>query len=71
MDYLAEIYLKYETIKIEELIGAKGKKQGNMRDLAPEAVYKYACEDADVTLKLKQVLGNELETNGVKNCSKR
>lgn len=66
MDYLAEIYLKYETIKIEELIGAKGKKQGNMRDLAPEAVYKYACEDADVTLKLKQVLGNELETNGVK-----
>ena len=61
MDYLAEIYLKYETIKIEELIGAKGKKQGNMRDLAPEAVYKYACEDADVTLKLKQVLENELE----------
>ena len=66
MDYLAEIYLKYETIKIEELIGAKGKKQGNMRDLAPEAVYKYACEDADVTLKLKLVLENELETNGVK-----
>lgn len=66
MDYLAEIYLKYETIKIEELIGAKGKKQGNMRDLAPEAVYKYACEDADVTLKLKQVLENELETNEVK-----
>lgn len=66
MDYLAEIYLKYETIKIEELIGAKGKKQGNMRDPAPEAVYKYACEDADVTLKLKQVLENELETNGVK-----
>lgn len=66
MDYLAEIYLKYETIKIEELIGAKGKKQGNMRDLAHEAVYKYACEDADVTLKLKQVLENELETNGVK-----
>ena len=66
MDYLAEIYLKYETIKIEELIGAKGKKQGNMRDLAPEAVYKYACEDADVTLKLKQVLENELEINGVK-----
>lgn len=66
MDYLAEIYLKYETIKIEELIVAKGKKQGNMRDLAPEAVYKYACEDADVTLKLKQVLENELEKNGVK-----
>lgn len=66
MDYLAEIYLKYETIKIEELIGAKGKNQGNMRDLAPEAVYKYACEDADVTLKLKNKLEKELEENGVK-----
>ena len=64
--YVLQPELKYETIKIEELIGAKGKKQGNMRDLAPEAVYKYACEDADVTLKLKQVLENELETNGVK-----
>lgn len=53
MDYIAEIYLKYDTIKIEELIGSKGKNQGNMRDLAPEQVYKYACEDADVTLKLK------------------
>ena len=42
-----------------------------MRDLAPEAVYKYACEDADVTLKLKQVLGNELETNGVKKAVRR
>ncbi len=66
MDYLAEIYLKYETIKIEELIGAKGKNQGNMRDLAPEAVYKYACEDADVTLKLKNKLEKELEEHGVK-----
>ena len=66
MDYLAEIYLKYETIKIEELIGAKGKNQGNMCDLAPEAVYKYACEDADVTLKLKNKLEKELEENGVK-----
>lgn len=66
MDYLAEVYLKYETIKIEELIGPKGKKQGNMRDLAPEAVYKYACEDADVTLKLKHILEKELEKNDVK-----
>lgn len=66
MDYLAEIYLKYETIKIEELIGSKGKNQGNMRDLTPEAVYKYACEDADITLKLKNKLEKELEENGVK-----
>ncbi len=66
MDYLAEIYLKYKTIRIEELIGEKGKGQKNMRDLTPENIYKYACEDADVTLKLKNVLEKELEKNGVK-----
>ena len=61
MDYLAEIYLNYRTIPIEDLIGAKGKNQGNMRNLPPEAVYKYACEDADITLKLKGVLEKELD----------
>lgn len=66
MDYLAEVYLKYDTIKIEELIGTKGKNQRNMRDLSPTDIYKYACEDADVTLKLKNILEKELETNGVK-----
>ncbi len=60
MDYLAEIYLKYETIHIEELIGPKGRGQKNMRDLLPADVYRYACEDADVTLKLKHVLEKEL-----------
>lgn len=65
MDYLAEVYLKYRTIKIEELIGSKGKNQGNMRDLPPEQVYKYACEDADVTLKLKNILEKELKKNEV------
>ena len=64
MDYLAEIYLNYRTIPIEDLIGAKGKNQGNMRNLSPEAVYKYACEDADITLKLKSVLEKELEVCG-------
>ena len=63
MDYLAEIYLQYETIKIEELIGPKGKHQKNMRDLSPSEIYKYACEDADVTLKLKHVLEKELKKN--------
>ena len=63
MDYLAEIYLHYETIKIEELIGPKGKNQKNMRDLAPANIYRYACEDADVTLKLKNVLEKELKQN--------
>jgi len=64
MDYLAEIYLNYQTIHIDELIGAKGKNQLNMRDLLPEKVYKYACEDADVTLKLKNILEKELKENG-------
>ena len=61
MDYLAEIYLHYRTIHIDELIGARGKNQKNMRDLPPEDVYRYACEDADVTLKLKNVLEKELK----------
>ena len=63
MDYLAEIYLRYQTIPIEELIGGKGKNQGNMRDLNPKDVYLYACEDADVTLKLKNILEKELKEN--------
>lgn len=65
MDYLAEIYLKYQTIHIDELIGPKGKGQKNMRDLSPADVYKYACEDADVTLKLKTFLEKEMQENGV------
>ena len=64
MDYLAEIYLHYRTIHIDQLIGPKGKKQKSMRDLNPEEVYRYACEDADVTLKLKGVLEKELEQKG-------
>ena len=63
MDYLAEIYLHYQTIHIDELIGPKGKNQKNMRDLDPKDVYRYACEDADVTLKLKKVLEEELKKN--------
>ncbi len=63
MDYLAEIYLGYQTIHIEELIGPKGKGQKNMRDLRPEEVYLYACEDADVTLKLRNILAKELKAN--------
>ncbi|MBR4066150.1 MAG: DNA polymerase I [Bacteroidaceae bacterium] len=64
MDYLAEIYLNYETIKIEELIGEKGKGQKNMRDVPPTLVCDYACEDADVTLKLKNILHEELKKDG-------
>ena len=65
MDYLAEIYLNYDTIKIEELIGDKGRNQKNMRDVPPELVCDYACEDADVTLKLKNILKEELKKEGI------
>ncbi len=61
MDYMAEIYLNYKTIHIDELIGAKGKNQRSMRDLSPDQVYEYACEDADVTLRLKNKLEPELK----------
>ena len=64
MDYLAEIYLGYKTVHIEELIGEKGRGQKNMADLSPSAVYEYACEDADITLQLKSILEKELEKDG-------
>ena len=61
MDYMAEIYLNYQTIHIDELIGPRGKNQRSMRDLAPEQVYEYAAEDADITLQLKSKLEPELK----------
>ncbi len=65
MDYLAEIYLDYQTIHIDELIGAKGRGQKNMADLPPAEVCDYACEDADVTLRLKEPLKKEMEENAL------
>ena len=61
MDYMAEVYLHYQTIHIDELIGPKGKNQRSMRDLSPTLVYEYACEDADITLQLKNKLDPELK----------
>ena len=61
MDYMAEVYLHYQTIHIDELIGPKGKNQRSMRDLSPTFVYEYACEDADITLQLKNKLDPELK----------
>ena len=61
MDYMAEIYLNYQTIHIDELIGPKGKTQRSMRDLSPTQVYEYAAEDADITLQLKKKLEPELK----------
>ena len=65
MDFMAEVYLNYETVHIDALIGAKGKTQKNMRELAPSEVYAYACEDADITLQLKNVLQPKLVEAGV------
>ncbi len=65
MDYLAEVYLNYQTIHIEELIGPKGKKQKSMADLSPEEIYVYASEDAEITLRLKNVLEPMLKECGV------
>ena len=64
MDYLAEIYLNYRTIHIEELLGHKGRGQKTMADLPPADVYRYACEDADITLRLRDVLDKELKQAG-------
>ena len=61
MDYMAEIYLNYKTIHIDELIGPRGKNQKSMRDLSPAEVYEYAAEDADITLRLKNKLEPELK----------
>ena len=65
MDYLAEIYLGYKTIHIEELIGPKGKGQRSMRDVSPESVCPYAAEDADITLQLKKRFEQELKKEGL------
>ena len=61
MDYMAEIYLNYQTIHIDELIGPKGKNQKSMRSLLPSQIYEYAAEDADITLRLKNKLEPELK----------
>ena len=56
MDFMAEQLLGYKTVHIDELIGPRGKQQRSMADLPPAAVYEYACEDADITLQLKEAL---------------
>lgn len=65
MDYLAEIYLKYKTITYEELCGPKGKSQTPIRNVDINKLCEYASEDADVTLKLKNILEKEIEKNGL------
>lgn len=61
MDFLAETYLNYTPVHIEELIGKKGKNQGSMRDVDKNILTDYACEDADITLQLRNVFEPMLE----------
>ena len=65
MDYLAETYLKYKTVPIEDLIGPKGKKQASMRTVPIEQIKEYAAEDADVTLRLKHYFAPLLKQEDV------
>ncbi len=67
MDYLSETFLNYRPVSIEELIGKKGKSQGNMRDVPLNVIKEYAAEDADITMQLKEVLEPKLAPN---NCEK-
>lgn len=64
MDSMAESLLHYQTIHIEQLIGPKGQAQKSMRSLSPAEVYQYAAEDADITLRLKNVLEPKLKEVG-------
>lgn len=66
MDWLAQQYLNYRPVSITELIGKKGKGQGNMRDVDEDEVTAYAAEDADITLRLKGKLDPIIQSNGLK-----
>jgi len=66
LELLANTYLSYKTIPIENLIGAKGPNQKSMRELGPEEIIEYAGEDADITYQLKEILDKELIDKGLK-----
>jgi DNA polymerase-1 len=66
LDYLCEIYLNYEKIPTENLIGEKGKNQITMRSVSPEKLRDYACEDADLTFQLKQAVVADLDKFAVR-----
>ena len=65
LDVLSENYLNHKCIPIEDIIGKPGVNQKKMTDLDPLEVYRYACEDADVTYSLKKILDKELEKNNL------
>lgn len=65
LDYLSTLYLGYKPIPTSDLIGERGDDQKNMRDVPVETVAEYACEDADVTLQVANVLRPDIEERGV------
>ncbi len=65
LDYLAKLYLAYKPISITSLIGEKGPDQKNLRDIPQEQLVQYACEDADITLQVANVIGPDIENRGV------
>ena len=65
LDFLAHTYLNYKMVPIEKLIGKKGKKQKNMTEIPLMDIYPYACEDADVTLRLKEIFEKMLKENEI------
>ena len=65
LDYLAKLYLGYRPIPTSDLIGDKGEEQRNMRDVPQEIVAEYACEDADVTLRVADAIKPDIESRGV------
>ena len=66
LDILAENYLDYKMVPIEDLIG-KGKNQLNMKDIALEKVKEYAGEDADITYQLYDIMSKKLKENELEN----
>jgi len=71
LDFLSEKYLNYTPISIETLIGKKGKNQKSMRSIPDKEVYPYACEDADLTMQLKELLEAELKNHHLWNLAER
>ena len=70
LNSLSESYLNYSPISIESLIGKKGKNQLSMKDISVEEITNYACEDADLSLRLKNIFDKELESNQVQKIFK-
>jgi len=70
LDYLCETYLNYKPIPIENLIGEKGKNQGNMRNVSITKIVDYACEDADLTFQLKEIFEPRLKIENLEKLAK-